>query len=122
MYQKLKSFLEQDAYYYTALILLVGIASFGLGRQSVQSALEPVSSHVEKPALQTLPSLTSSEAPQQNSASIVSVIASKSGTKYHLPDCPGAKQIKSENLIEFTSIEAAKAAGYSPAGNCPGLE
>jgi methylphosphotriester-DNA--protein-cysteine methyltransferase len=49
------------------------------------------------------------------------VVASKSGTKYHLPTCPGAKQIKSTNLITFNSKQEAEAAGYTPASNCPGL-
>ncbi len=51
-----------------------------------------------------------------------SVVASKSGTKYHLPDCPGAKQIKESNKISFASVSAARAAGYTPAANCPGLK
>ena len=50
------------------------------------------------------------------------VVGSKSGTKYHLPDCPGAKRIKPENLVSFETIAAAKAAGYTAAANCPGLK
>jgi methylphosphotriester-DNA--protein-cysteine methyltransferase len=48
----------------------------------------------------------------------VVVVGSKTGRRYHLPDCPGAKRIKPANLITFESIEAAKAAGYTPAANC----
>lgn len=48
-------------------------------------------------------------------------IASKNGTSYHLPSCPGAKQIKPENKIEFKSKEEAESRGYKPASNCPGL-
>ena len=50
------------------------------------------------------------------------VVASKSGTKYHLPTCSGAKSIKPDNLITFASIAEAEAAGYTPAANCPGLK
>jgi len=49
------------------------------------------------------------------------VVASKNGTKYHLPTCPGAATILPQNKIMFkNSIEAEKA-GYSPAKNCKGL-
>jgi hypothetical protein len=50
------------------------------------------------------------------------VVASKTGTKYHLPSCPGAKQISAKNLVVFESIEAAKRAGLTAAANCPGLQ
>ena len=120
MYQKLKSFLEHDTYYFTALILLVGIASFGLGRQSVAESLHVQQSLQPGTALQVLAPLSIVPVNTETSQS-VSVIASKSGTKYHLPDCPGAGQIKPENRIEFASVAEAEAAGYSPASNCPGL-
>src|SRR3989338_3692479 len=49
------------------------------------------------------------------------VVASKSGSKYHLPWCSGAQAIKEENKVWFASREAAEAAGYEPAANCKGL-
>ena len=51
-----------------------------------------------------------------------SVVASKTGSKYHLPDCPGAKQIIEKNKIVFLSINEAERAGYTPASNCKGLK
>jgi hypothetical protein len=48
-------------------------------------------------------------------------VASISGTKYHLPSCSGAKRIKEENKVWFSTKEDAELAGYGPAGNCPGL-
>jgi hypothetical protein len=50
------------------------------------------------------------------------LVGSKNGTKYHLVTYPGAKQIKEENKVYFDSIESARAAGYTPAANCKGLE
>ncbi len=47
-----------------------------------------------------------------------SVVASKNGSKYHLPRCPGARSIKDENKIWFESESSAQAAGYTRAGNC----
>jgi methylphosphotriester-DNA--protein-cysteine methyltransferase len=50
-----------------------------------------------------------------------SYVASKSGTKYHLPWCPGAKQIKEDNKIWFDTKEDAEKSGYAPAANCKGI-
>ncbi len=125
MSEKFKQFLGEDGVFYTLLIILIAIASFGLGRMSVERDLEPLNTQTNNQALTALSSLeVEVEAPEVKGGEMKSgtkVIASRSGTKYHLPDCAGAKQIKSENRIEFESVEAAKAAGYSPAANCPGL-
>lgn len=48
-------------------------------------------------------------------------VGSKSGSKYHLPTCPGALRILPENKVWFSTKEEAIAKGYSPAANCPGL-
>jgi len=48
-------------------------------------------------------------------------VASKSGTKYHLLTCPGAKTIVEKNRIYFKTEALAQAAGYNPAANCKGL-
>lgn len=48
-------------------------------------------------------------------------VASKNGTKYHLPWCSGAQRIKEENKVWFKSKAEAEAAGYTPAANCKGL-
>lgn len=48
-------------------------------------------------------------------------VASKNGKAYHLPNCPGAKRIKEENLIKFQTKKEAEEAGYKPALNCKGL-
>ena len=48
-------------------------------------------------------------------------VASKNSTKYHLPDCSGAKRIAEHNKIWFNSKAEAESIGYTPAANCPGL-
>jgi hypothetical protein len=50
------------------------------------------------------------------------VIGSKSGKKYYFPWCGTVKRIKPENQVHFASIETAKAAGFTPGGNCKGLQ
>ena len=132
MWQKLKSFLTNDPVFYSVLLLLVAVGSFGLGRQSVSTgapAVEPlfIKENATQAAVATAVATaasTSAPAPiaAPTEAKAVAVVGSKSGTKYHLPTCSGAKRIKPENLITFESIDAAKAAGYSAAANCPGLQ
>jgi Metal binding domain of Ada len=134
MLQKLKSFLADDAIYYSILVILVAGASFGLGRQSVveknqENKAATQSGVVVTPSTSQVPTPTphsSTTTPTQaihqgaavSGAVIGTVVASKSGSKYHLPTCAGAKQIKPDNLISFESIAAAEAAGYTPAANC----
>ncbi len=48
-------------------------------------------------------------------------VGSKSGSKYHLPTCPGALRILAENKVWFSSKDEALAKGYTPAANCEGL-
>jgi hypothetical protein len=118
MYEKLKFVLCDDSIYVAALLLFVGVISFGLGRQSViQIDSEPQSAGIV--FMENVQ--TSNSEPETFMDTKVEVVTSKSGTKYHLLDCPGASQIKDENKVYFTSTETAKAAGYTAAANCPGL-
>lgn len=120
MKEKLKSLLQIDQVFYSLLILLVGICSFGLGRASSASMTNdsPVVSITRVPEREVAIPISSNE----TKVSPTLVVASKSGTKYHRPDCPGALQINPENLIEFASALEARAAGYTPAANCAGLK
>lgn len=52
----------------------------------------------------------------------IKIVGSENGEVYHLPWCPGAKQIKEENKIFFKSKKEAENRGYRPAKNCPGLK
>lgn len=118
-----------------AVIFLVGTASFGLGRISaLDENREPVKIN-EIPLSANVAALSSDTASNneplvlgQSVSEQISLqaggllVGSKTSDKYHFPWCSGAKRIKEENKIYFNSIEEAKAAGYSPAGNCKGLE
>ena len=115
MLEKLKLFLANDSHFYALVVLLVGVASFGLGKQSVLSE----NNLKNKPEAA---GVVFYEASQTDSIGVSKqLVASKSGTRYHLLSCPGAVQIKEENKIFFDSVEKAKAAGYEPAANCLGL-
>ena len=107
------------------IIVLVATASFGLGRLSVNAG-KGYTVHIENPdlsaaALVGQKSTVDPGAPPAQVASEGEVVASKSGSTYHLPWCPGAAQIKEENKVWFATPQAAQAAGYRPAKNCKGL-
>ncbi len=113
--------------YVAAFIFLVGLASFGLGRLSF---LWPNKEPIEITMPDTVNTIYEEGKDGYNSASkekasIVSIqgkyVASKNGTAYHYPWCPGALKIKEVNKVWFNTKEEAEKAGYKPAGNCEGL-
>ena len=131
--EKVSRILE-NRYFVPIVIVLVAIIAFSLGRISgLQEGREPVrvvdstiptSSPNPSPKLGEGGSATSDtgEVKGATTDSSGQVVASKNGTKYHYPWCAGAKQISEKNKITFDSIEAARAAGYTPASNCKGLK
>ncbi len=117
------------------LVILLGALSFGLGRLSLLwQKHEPI--RIEKSETAEVPrgsveaaSIAVPLSPPP-AAPIVTppppkttgtFVASKKGTAYHFPWCPGAKQIKEENKIWFETKAEAERFGYKPAANCPGL-
>lgn len=117
----------------TVLIIAVSLVSFYLGRLSVgDSGHIPASQAHSASVIETkivesqasakaTSSPTTQASPQAVGAEQGKYVASKSGTKYHLPWCAGAKQIKEENKVWFASKEEAEKAGYTPAANCKGI-
>jgi hypothetical protein len=131
------------------LLIVVGVASFGLGRLSVapsQSAVQnrlaassaggggsrrlpddgSLSGQTEsgqgKSGTQETRNGEEGTSIQQQAMSAAGrYVGSRNGTKYHLPWCSGAARIKEENKVWFSSKEEAEAAGYTPAANCKGI-
>lgn len=107
------------------ILVLSSSASFGLGvlaGRDLQGEGSERGFTIEQIPL-TASSLEVSQKPAPPAPISVGgqVVASKNGTKYFLPWCGGASQIKEENKIWFADNEAAEKAGYTPAGNCKGL-
>lgn len=130
MKEKLKSWLLNDQIFYGFMVIFVGISSFSLGRASIEetATAKPLVQIVEPIAMPS--TIVKAEAVSKNTNNLTkktnystnnAFVASKNGTRYYLPSCSGSKRIKPENLISFPSQEAAEAAGYSKAANCPGL-
>jgi len=113
-----------------AILFLVGLSAFGLGRISVMGEEGPrLIIRMPDGSAQTASALVSVPQAQEPARSSVGAgeektqayMASKSGTRYYLPSCSGASRIKEENKVWFSSASEAEAAGYTPAANCPGL-
>jgi hypothetical protein len=135
MPQKLKSVLANEVYFLGILLVLVAVASFLLGRVSAgwgggsdtgsgadrvflatSTMLIPL-----QPATAALAPMVSPDEPTAASNTNLPIVASKSGTKYHLVSCASASRIKDTNRIYFASATEAESAGYTKAANCPGL-
>lgn len=93
------------------VVILIGIASFGLGRFS---ALED-----------TRPPISLTETALAGSPKDLSigglVVASRTGSVYYYPWCSGASSIKDTNKRWFSDEASAQAAGYRPSKSCQGL-
>jgi hypothetical protein len=116
--------LTKSELYTIALIILIGFAGFGLGRLSlIEDNREQV--RIEFPEYLSASVLNAGkEVGSTNTLTTAQglLVASKNGSKYHYPWCGGGKRISEKNKIWFDSIEQARKAGYTPAGNCKGLK
>ncbi len=114
--EKFKHFFEDSELFTAFLLIIVAIIAFGLGRMSVYSNLKSSENMatVSVEEVSTSIGVTSTKDAE-------TVVASKNGTKYHLPWCSGALRIKEENKITFNTKKEAEDAGYSPAANCKGI-
>jgi|SRR3989344_4816900 len=130
--ERLEKFLD-SRYFVAVCLVLVAVISFALGRvskiQEGREGVKVISGEVKgasinnsPPSSVPLPSPDIPPSPPYIKGGTEQVVGSKNGTKYHLPTCPGAKQISEKNKITFSSIEEARAKGYTPASNCKGLK
>ncbi len=95
-----------------AIVFLVGLGSFGLGRLSVLESVKPPVSIME----------AASEAKPRGMYLGGLVVASRTGSAYYFPWCAGASKIGEASQVWFASGEKARQAGYAPAKNCKGLQ
>lgn len=96
---------------FVAIVVLVGMTSFGLGRLSVLEDVRPPVSIGEAAAA----------AAPQGMASGGLIVASRTGGTYYFPWCSRAAKISPSQRIWFSSEREAQAAGYAPAKGCKGL-
>jgi len=65
------------------------------------------------------PLLGAAEQDSAGSSSPYPVIGNRKSHIYHRPDCPNYSQVAPHNRVAFNNAEAAEAAGYRVAKNCP---
>ncbi len=117
----IKRFIADDTIFYSLLIGLVALTAYGLGKYSATLPRADLGeSHVV--LVEQAPPEKAVEITAATTTAQMTLVGSKNGTKYHFVTCPGASQIKEENKVFFDSFASARAAGYEPAANCPGLE
>ncbi len=116
MVEKIKFF--QEEIFYISILLLVGFMSFGLGRLSkIYENKDPIL--VEEPQNQENFKINSQNYP--NTGANKKYLASKNGKNYYSPWCSGVSMIKKENIVWFSSVQEAEAAGYKKASGCKGM-
>ena len=130
--EKVKAWLQanQKDLYLAALVFLMSMASFGLGRLSaIWPEKEPIVIENQESRIMNQGNDGSGQSAQILDSRFQipdsargNFVASRNGSAYHYPWCPSAKKIKEENRIWFQTEEEARKVGYKPAGNCPGLE
>lgn len=105
------------------IVILVGLASFGLGRLSKNSQNPGIK--IEYPNQSA--SAVSTGQFTQNTPQIAQIntnpsgknyFASSKGKKYYSIGCSAGKTIKQENRIYFNSSEEAEKAGYTLSISC----
>ena len=101
--------------YLAAVIVLVAVISFGLGRLSkIREEKTPITIENVKENAET------SESNFPSSSKIF--VASRNGKKYYYAWCESANVIKEQNRVWFSTQAEAEKAGYQPAANCKGLK
>jgi uncharacterized protein (UPF0333 family) len=130
--EKIKAFILQvefETYLMILIIILVGLAGFGLGKLS--NAGEGKAVIIQTENTQNL-KLDAANNPQNTASAIGTVtenlnnnnsnpsniVASKNGTKYYFSWCSGVGRIQDQNKVYFTSEQEAIDAGYTKASGC----
>lgn len=127
--EKIKQFLESEKgknILIVLIVILVGLASFELGRLSKvsnssgikitypegQSASAISTTNVSKTVFDTTQTTSNLSNLSKN------FFASNKGKKYYTLGCTAGKSIKQENRIYFSTADEAQGAGYTLSSSC----
>lgn len=95
-------------YYIILIIILLALASFGIGRMSVLDGME------DEQVEFIIPQLTKIDTSFRG----LNYFASINGTRYYPRGCKAGNRIKVENRMYFKTISDAEKTGFSRAVNC----
>lgn len=125
MKQRIKTFFEENQkdVLLFAGIALVSLSSFALGRLTAPRPPKmPIQFREIDARAQFFGTSTQGVGESLDTNENVQLVASKNGKYYYYPWCPGADRLSEKNKIAFLSAEEARAKGYAPSPNCPGLQ
>ncbi len=108
------------------IIILVGLASFGLGRLSKNDSNTGIKIKYNEQGANIINSLQSlsnekeeiKKLPLATNINQNKFFASNRGSKYYTLGCSGGKNIKQENRMYFATSEDAERAGYELSSMC----
>lgn len=125
--QKIKQFIESDKgkdILVVAIVILVGLASFGLGRLSKEGSSGLKLEYTG----QSANAISASAYSAKNEFTRVTdnnwnnnsgkFFASSRGSKYYPESCSAGQNIKKENRVYFDTREEAQNAGYELSSSC----
>jgi len=118
---KSKTDIDNMTIVYLSIIVGVSIGSFGLGRISVNNGLDKGSNMTLKQTegLLEAKNIKDANIPNNQVRSSERVyVASKNGKMYYTVGCGGAKRIKPENEVWFSTKEEAAKSGYTLSTTC----
>lgn len=104
---------------YPIIIIIVAVSSFGLGRLS--GSLKDEFSFNKITLVEENNNIKEQEVVNDNNYENISTkkyVASKNGKMYYSIGCSGAKRIKKENEVWFSSKEDAEKSGYELSSTC----
>ena len=113
---KVKASIDRMTIVYLCIIVGVGLSSFGLGRLSVvpdQANNDPITITNEPKS-----ALEGGNTTKEVNMADRRYVASKNGKMYYSPNCSGAKRIKIENQIWFSTKEDAEKSGFTLSSTC----
>jgi len=117
--------IDKTTFMFLFIIVGVGIGSFALGRLSIRETKDNFytksdTTITEKEIALSNQNANLNEIPltQSIQSGEKRYVASKNGKMYYSLGCSGAKRIKEENKVWFSSAEDAEKSGYAKASSC----
>lgn len=125
MRQRVRTFFEEnqkDVFLFAA-VALISLSSFALGRLTAPRIPKtPIEFREVDARAQFFATSTPGVGESSDTNQGAQLVASKNGKYYYYPWCPGADRLSEKNKIIFSSTEEARAKGFTPSQNCPGLQ
>lgn len=113
---------RKDIFLFTA-VALISLSSFALGRLTAPRIPQtPIQFREIDARAQFFSTSTLGVGESSDTNQGAQLVASKNGKYYYYPWCPGADRLSEKNKITFSSADEARAKGYAPSSNCPGLQ